>query len=142
MIGLTVTFDEIYQLFMDLKGEVEDYTLPQSIEAQYRLIKTGCILFNRKREGHEIKADMEAEIVIGVDGHDLSENEQLLLAYCMCYKIYSDMRVELVSMVDIATKDSSLKNHKGQVESRRRLERDTEILINRLSFSMMEMTEV
>ena len=71
----------------------------------------------------------------------MSDNEVLLLASCMALQTYRDMLTELVSMLSVATKDSALKDYKGQVSTRRQHVKDQEFFINNLVFSMSEFDE-
>lgn len=133
---MLTTFDEVYKLYRRLVKGVESYSLPQSIEEQMELIEIGVLLFNRKRENHEIVCEIGSETVSTKDGERLSDNELLLLAYCMVLQTYIDMLTELTSMLSMATKDSALKDYKGQASVRRQQVKDQEALINNLVFSM------
>lgn len=135
------TFDEVYKLYMRMVKGVESYSLPQSIQEQIDLIELGVLLFNRKRENHEIICDVTSETIMTKEEERLSENEVLLLASCMALQTYKDMLTELVSMVSVATKDSALKDYKGQATTRRQQVKDQETFINNLVFSMSEFEE-
>lgn len=135
------TFDEVYKLYMRMVKGVESYSLPQSIQEQIDLIELGVLLFNRKRENHEIICDVSSETIMTKEEEKLSENELLLLASCMALQTYKDMLTELVSMVSVATKDSALKDYKGQATTRRQQVKDQETFINNLVFSMSEFEE-
>lgn len=135
------TFDEVYKLYMRMVKGVESYSLPQSIQEQIDLIELGVLLFNRKRENHEIICDVQSETIMTKEEEKLSENELLLLASCMALQTYKDMLTELVSMVSVATKDSALKDYKGQASTRRQQVKDQETFINNLVFSMSEFEE-
>lgn len=135
------TFDEVYKLYMRMVKGVESYSLPQSIQEQIDLIELGVLLFNRKRENHEIICDIPSETIMTKEEEKLSENELLLLASCMALQTYKDMLTELVSMVSVATKDSALKDYKGQATTRRQQVKDQETFINNLVFSMSEFEE-
>lgn len=132
------TFDDIYKVYRRLVRGVESYSLPQSIQEQIDLIEVGVRLFNRKREGNEITCDVVTERVLSKTNEELSDNEILLLAYCMVLQTYNDMLLELTSMLSMSTKDSSLKDYKGQVAVRRQQVKDQEFLINNLVLSMLE----
>lgn len=135
------TFDEVYKIYLRMVKGVESYSLPQSIQEQIDLIEIGVLLFNRKRENHEIICDVGSEIIKTKDEEKLSDNEILLLASCMALQTYRDMLTELVSMLSIATKDSALKDYKGQASTRRQQVKDQETFINNLVFSMSEFDE-
>lgn len=131
------TFDEVYKLFSRLIKGIDPYSLPQSIQEQIDLIEFGVVLYNRKREGYEIEYDTDLE-TLSSKQKELTDNEKLLLCYCMLLQIYRDMLTEFTSMVSMATKDSALKDYKGQVAVRRQQVKDQEDLINNLVFSMNE----
>lgn len=135
------TFDEVYKIYLRMVKGVESYSLPQSIEEQIDLIEIGVLLFNRKRENHEIVCDVDSETIKTKKEEKLSDNEVLLLASCMALQTYRDMLTELVSMLSVATKDSALKDYKGQVSTRRQHVKDQEFFINNLVFSMSEFDE-
>lgn len=135
------TFDDVYKVYLRIVKGVEPYSLPQSIQEQMELIEIGTLLFNRKRENHEIICEIPSEVVYTKDEKPLSDNEILLLAYCMALQTYRDMLVELTSMLAMSTKDSALRDYKGQVSVRRQLVKDQETLINNLVFTMSEFEE-
>ena len=138
---LFTTFDDVYKVYLRLVKGVEPYSLPQSIQEQIDLVEIGVLLFNRKRENNEITCDVDTETLLSKKGEALSDNEILLLAYCMALQTYRDMLTELTSMLAMSTKDSALRDYKGQVSVRRQLVKDQETLINDLVFTMSEFDE-
>lgn len=132
------TFDDIYKVYKRLVRGIEPYSLPQSVQEQIELIEIGVRLFNRKREGNEVVFDIVTETVVSQNREKLTDNEILLLAYCMVLQTYNDMLLELTSMLSMSTKDSSIKDYKGQVAVRRQQVRDQEFLINNLLLTMSE----
>lgn len=135
---MLTTFDEVYKVFLRLVKGVECYSLPQTIQEQKDLIELGTIIFNREREGNEIVCDMVEETVATKNNEKLSSNEVLLLAYCMGLQIHRDVLTELTSMLSVATKDSSLKDYKGQISARTAQVTYFDKLINDLVFTMSE----
>lgn len=131
-------FDDVYKVYLRLVKGVESYSLPQSIQEQMDLIEVGVMLYNRKRENNEIICSIPDETISTKDGEPLSSNEILLLAYCMALQTHRDILTELTSMLSIATKDSALKDYKGQVSARTSQVQYFEGLINNLVFTMSE----
>lgn len=134
-------FDDVYKVYLRLVKGVESYSLPQSVEEQIELIEIGVMYFNRKRENNQIVCNSLYEVLTTADGEPLSSNEVLLLAYCMALQTHRDILTELTSMLSIATKDSALKDYKGQVSARASQVEYFEKLINNLVFTMSEFEE-
>lgn len=138
---MLTTFDDVYKVYLRLVKGVESYSLPQSIQEQIELIEVGVLHFNRKRENNEIICSVPDETLSTKDGKALSDNEMLLLAYCMALQTHRDILTELTSMLSIASKDSALKDYKGQVNARNSQVQYFEGLINSLVFTMTEFEE-
>ena len=137
MVNELSDFDKVYKIFIRMAKGIEPDSLPQSIQAQVDLIEYGVMIYNRKREGNEIDIDSDFE-TLTCDGEQLTDNEFLLLAHCMMLQIYMDMLNELTSMLSMSTKDSAIKDYKGQVSVRRQQVKDQEFLINNLVLSMFD----
>lgn len=137
----TNDFDRVYPIYERMvRGFVDTSVLPQTVNGQIELIEMGVMIYNSKREGNEIECDTNLETLKTKNG-DLTDEEVLLLCNCMLLQTYRDLLIEMTSMISMSTKDSAIKDYKGQVSSRRQMVKDQEFLINTMVLGMLDEVE-
>lgn len=121
------TYDDIFKCFMD-NCRPDNFRIPSTNEGKYRMIKNGIMFFNNKMDGVILEANDLTETV----NSKMTNDELLILAYCMRYNYFQCELDDFISVYSMFQKEIGFKDYKDQLKGREFILQRTEQQITEL----------